>query len=56
MKNIKEIVEKNGIEYKKGMRADKAGNMITMPAPDGQPRHYDKKTNTGGRRFVCWIT
>ena len=28
--------------------------MITSPAPDGEPTHYNARTNRGGRRFVCW--
>lgn len=27
---------------------------VTMPAPAGETAHYHAKTNTGGRRFVCW--
>lgn len=34
---------------------DNAGAlMVTRPAPADEPAHYDAKTNTGGRRFVCW--
>ena len=28
--------------------------MLTKPAPEGEPRYYHSKTNTGGRRFVCY--
>jgi len=28
---------------------------VTRPAPVGEPRHYKASTNTGGRRFVCWV-
>ena len=28
--------------------------IISAPAPDGEPAHYNARTNTGGRRFICW--
>jgi hypothetical protein len=33
---------------------DECRRMVTRPAPEGEPRHYNSRTNTGGRRFVCW--
>ena len=33
---------------------DDGNRMVTEPAPHHEPRCYNVRTNTGGRRFVCW--
>ena len=59
---IRETLAEHGIDCPDDLKGYKiewiAGNMvpaITCPAPDGEPRRYNPRTNTGGRRIVCWL-
>lgn len=59
-KEIKGILEKNDIDIDLNglliQRDDRGDNleMVTSPAPQGEPAHYNARRNIGGRRFVCW--
>ncbi len=57
-KEIAGIVKKNNIEMDTDGLLIQLNNdgerIISAPAPDGEPIHYNTRTNTGGRRFVCW--
>ena len=57
-RKIAEILEKNKIEMDLDgllIQLDDYGDrIISSPAPKGEPDHYNTRTNTGGRRFVCW--
>ncbi len=57
-KEIEKTLESEGIDYRDGMmmQENKYGfYFISEPAPEGESARYDAKTNTGGRRFVCWV-
>lgn len=60
-KQIKKILDRENIDLDlEGLliqRDDRGDNleMVTSRAPVGEPSHYNPKTNTGGRRFICWV-
>jgi len=57
VKRIKEILDRENIDIDlDGLLIQEGpdGKMVTSPAPEGEPSRYDSKTNTGGRRFICW--
>ncbi len=55
---IAEILKKNDIDMDLDglliQMNDEGERIISSPAPNGEPAHYNARTNTGGRRFVCW--
>ena len=57
-RKIAEILKKNDIDRDTNgllIQLDNDGDrIISSPAPNGEPAHYNVRTNTGGRRFVCW--
>ena len=57
-REITKILKKNDIDRDTDGLLIQINNdgerIISAPAPDGEPAHYNARTNTGGRRFICW--